>query len=129
MVFRERTMIPALDPTNGPDRAELRESVHNDSVTFFLVRWFEAHHDSHDRDHLHRPICPGPLHVNHCLWAYAKTQSPRRSVPQNWTASQRKAYYGLIFPQNVLNKVNMTPCFVGGGLQTGINWLESVTLI
>ena len=124
-----KVLIPALDPANVPDRTELRESVHNDSVTFFMVRWFEAHHDSHDRDHLHRPICPGPLHVNHCLWTYANTQSPRRSVPLNWTASQRKAYYGLIFPQNVLNKVNMTPCFVGGGLQTGINWLESVTLI
>ena len=101
-------MIPALDPTNGPDRAELRESVHNDSVTFFLVRWFEAHHDSHDRDHLHRPIHPGSLHVNHCLWEYAKTQSPRRSVPRDWTASQRKTYYGLIFPQNVLNNSTLT---------------------
>jgi hypothetical protein len=121
--------IPALDPAISPDTAELRDSVHNDAVTFFLVRWFQAHHDSHQRDHLNRPICPGPLRLNHCLWEYAKTPSPRRSVPQEWTVDQKHAYYGLIFPQNVINKVNMSPCFIRGGLETGNNWLESVTLI
>ena len=126
--------IPALDPANAaaandPHKTELRSSVHNDSITFFLVRWFEPHHTSHERDQLNRPVCPGPLHVNHCLWTYAKTQSPRRSVPQYWTVNKRYAYYGLILPQNVLNRVNMTPCFVGAGVRTGIDWLESVTLI
>ena len=124
-----RVAIPALDWSNPPEKSALRALVHNDSITFFLVRWFEPHPTSHERDHLHRPICPGPLHINHCLWTYAKTPSPRRSVPHYWTVNQRYAYYGLIFPQNVLKRVNITPCFVGGGERTGIDWLESVTVI
>ena len=122
-------IIPAQDPVNAPEMTEFRESVHNDSITFFLVRWFEPHHDSHERDHLNRPICPGPLHINHCLWTYAKTPSARLSVPRHWTLDQRYAYYGLIFPNNVLTKVNITPCYLGGSVNTGIDWLESVTLI
>ena len=124
-----QVVIPALDPALAPDKTELRGSIHNDSITFFLVRWFEPHHDSHERDHLNRPICPGPLYINHCLWKYAKTHSARRSVPLHWNIDQRYAYYGLIFPHNVINKVNMTPCFVGGTVQTSIDWLQTVTLL
>ena len=126
--------IPALDPERFPGRAEedLRTAVKNDSITFFLVRWFEPHILSHERDLLGRPICPGPLHINHCLWTYAKTSEPRRSLPpstRSWSASQKRAYYGLIFPDNVLNRVNMTPCFISGSEDTGDDWLETVTLI
>ena len=126
--------IPALNPLSYPDSTypqckELRESVRDNSITFFLVRWFEPHPSSHERDHLHRPICPGPLHINHCLWTYAKTPTVRQSVPRNWTVTQRYAYYGLIFPQNVLHKVNLTPCFIDGSVLNTKDWLETVTLI
>ena len=124
-----RTTIPALDPVAFPDTKDFRESFHDGSITFFLVRWFEAHPVSHERDHLHRPICPGPLHINHCLWTYAKTTNARQSVPHTWGLHQRYAYYGLIFPQNIIDKVNITPCFLSGSTDTGNDWLESVTLI
>ena len=42
---------------------------------------------------------------------------------------QKNAYYGLVFPQNILNKVNMSPCYVHGSVSLGCSWLESVTLI
>ena len=122
--------IPALfDPDHDPADAEIRNSVRNDSITFFLVRWFEPHHLSHERDQMNRPVCPGPLHINHCLWRYAKTPAPRQSVPHHWSAAERHAYYGLILPQNVLNRVNITPIFVNNTVNTGIDWLETVTLI
>lgn len=121
--------IPALDPVNAPEKKEFRKSVHKNSITFFLVRWFAPHESSNERDHLNRPMCPGPLHINHCLWTYAKTQSARRSVPRSWAVPQRFAYYGLIFPQNILNRVNMTPCFLIDSAHTGTDWLETVTLI
>ena len=127
-----RVRIPALvDPalSNTPENTQLRESVHNDSITFFLVRWFEPHQSSHERDLQHRPICPGPLHINHCLWTYAVTPTVRQSVPRNWSFNQKHAYYGLLFPQNVVSRVNMTPCYIDGSANTGNHWLESVTLI
>ena len=124
--------IPAMNPVDTPFREEFRKACHKDSITFFLVRWFEPHPDSHERDDLHRPICPGPLHINHCLWRYAKTPTVRQSLPRSassWTSDQKHAYYGLIFPHNVLNKVDMTPCFLNGSTDTGNTWLESVTLL
>ena len=125
--------MPALDPIVTPYRKEFRNACHHDSITFFLVRWFEPHPDSHERDDLNRPICPGPLHINHCLWTYAKTMTARQSLPRlrttSWTRTQKRAYYGLIFPHNVLNKVNITPCFLNGSTDTGNTWLESVTLL
>ena len=123
---------PALDPVLTPYRKEFRNACHHDSITFFLVRWFEPHPDSQERDDLNRPICPGPLHINHCLWTHAKTPTRRQSLPrsaESWTSTQKRAYYGLIFPHNVLNKVNMTPCFRDGSTDTGNTWLESVTLL
>jgi hypothetical protein len=121
--------IPALDPVRSPDKQELRDSVHNHSVSFFLVRWYEPHQDSHQRDRLNRPICPGPLDINHCVWTFAKTPSPRQSVPRHRAVSVRYAYYGLIFPQNVVNKVNIAPIFVRDTTNTGVDWLQTVTLI
>ena len=106
--------LPPLD-----NYKQLRESIHDDSITFFLVHWFEPHQSSHERDHLHRPICPGPLHINHCVWTYSVTPSARRSVPQDWMYHQRHAYYGLIFPHNVVHRVNITACFIDGSTSTG----------
>ena len=112
---------PALDPVLTPYRKEFRNACHHDSITFFLVRWFEPHPDSQERDDLNRPICPGPLNINHCLWTYVKAPTRRQSLPrsaESWTSTQKRAYYGLIFPHNILNKVNMTPCFRDGSTNT-----------
>ena len=51
------------------------------------------------------------------------------SGTHDWPAAERYAYYGLILPQNVLNKVNIAPIFVHDTVNTGIDWLETVTLI
>ena len=126
-------VIPALDPVAFPESNDFRDAFHDGSITFFLVRWFDPHPTCHQRDHLHRPICPGPLRINHCLWTYSKTSRTRQSLPRSclsWSNSQKRAYYGLIYPVNVLNKVNMTPVFRHGSVDIDTDdWLESVTLI
>ena len=127
-------VIPALDPVAFPETNDLRDAFHDGSMTFFLVRWFDPHPTCHQRDHLHRPICPDPLHTNHCLWTYSKADRARQSLlPRtclSWSNSQKRAYYGLIYPNTVLNKVNMTPCFRHGSVDIDTDdWLESVTLI
>ena len=129
--------IPAMDHVaypveTFPDLHDLRSEVRDNSITFFLIRWFEPHEDSHERDQRNRPICPGPLHINHCLWSYAKTDITRPSLPRsasNWTRVQKYAYYGLIFPSNVLELVNMTPVFLRDSVEHGNDWLETVTVI
>ena len=125
--------IPALDPVSAPDRQEFCDSFVNDLITFVLVRWFEPYPQSVERDCLHRPVCPPPLHINHFLWRYAKTATVRQSLPRritpSWSRAQKHTYYGLILPVNISNLVNMTPCYLGSGVETGVDWLESVTLI
>ena len=49
-----------------------------DSLTFVLGRFFSPHPSAVNRDSLHRPVCPGPLSLNHCLWTYAKSSSDRQ---------------------------------------------------
>ena len=56
--------IPALDPVSAPDRQEFCDSFVNDLITFVLVRWFEPYPQSVERDRLHRPVCPPPLHAH-----------------------------------------------------------------
>ena len=111
----------------------MRSSVKNDSLTFVVIRWFEPHRHSVERDQMRRPICPGPLHINHCLWTYAKTPEPRRSLrpttSASWSETQKRVYYGLILPKNVLHRVNMSPCFIDGSDDFGNDWLQSVTVI
>ena len=51
-----------------------------DALTFALVRWFTAHPSAVDRDSLCRPVCPGPLKFNHCLWTFATSDRPRRMM-------------------------------------------------
>jgi|TARA_B110000037_G_scaffold33847_1_gene40854 hypothetical protein len=56
-------------------------------VTFVLVRWFSPHPDATERDSQMRPVCPGPLGVNHCKYVRAKTTRARRCISDNasWT--------------------------------------------
>ena len=148
--------LPWLQPVGedplDPVFEELRSFVHNDSMILTLVRWFEPHELSRERDNKHRPICPWPLNINHCLWKRAKTPAPRKMLFRHKNTTrvfttqrhrfgdtqevqdatfndQKNAYYGLVFPQNIVNKVNMSPCFVHGSVSTGCSWLETVTVL
>ena len=137
-----RTEIP------NPKDTELRSNIVNDSVTYCLVRWFEPH-DTVQRDSDRRPMCPGPLHINHCCWRYAKTSEPRRVIEDvqadlrqkymfgptqqtrdNYISYIKNAYYGLIYPNNIVDIANMTPTFHPGSVKPNKNvWLQSVTII
>ena len=44
--------------------------------------------------------------------------------------SERRAYYGLVLPANIVSTCNMCPVFVPGTSEPdNTTWLESVTLI
>ena len=120
----------------------------NDSITYCLVRWFEPH-DTFQRDDEHRPMCQGPLHINHCLWRYSKTDRPRAVIMDAESVNRQKilfgstqrervdllahvqhAYYGLITPNNIVNIAHMTPTFHPGTDKPNKKvWLQSVTII
>ena len=117
-----------------------------------LVRWYEAHPDAWERDDMCRPLCPGPLRHNHCLWRYAVTQQPRRimtsqdgtpseifrsqqdifgsdtrTINLRWSDEQH-AYYGLVSPSSVLSTVSMSREYDGNSMSHSDTWLETVTI-
>ena len=125
--------------------------TYTDESYFILVRWFEAHPDAWERDKLCRPLCPGPLRHNHCLWRYAVTQRPRRimtsqdgapsqvfrsqqdifgpndrTVNLRWSEEQH-AYYGLVSPSSVLSTVRLE--YDGDSMSRSDTWLETVTIL
>ena len=131
-------------PRQRPDAPDRRVLV--------LVRWFSAHADSWERDSLRRPLCPGPLSVNNCLWAYSRTPTPRRALCDQgggqpsqgfreharacginnlmdvWNR-EKHAYYGFIKPDSIASKVNMAPTFQRGtAIPDYSRWLETVTM-
>ena len=66
----------------------ITKRVHEDSLTFVLGRWFEPHPNARERDKQFRPICPGMLHINHCLWRFAIARKHRRALSrQNGTTT------------------------------------------
>ena len=91
--------------------------------TYALVRWLEPHPDAWERDIDRRPVCPGPLHINNCLWRYALSDDPRKSLNvelfRTRCAAQKNlfgttemeqdrcreqelhAYYGLVTPESI----------------------------
>ena len=132
----------------------LLERVRHDSLTFVIGRWLEPHRDAVERDAESRPICPGPLHINHCLWRYARASRDRRALvtrtghrtaavqsqlrtfgqttvsQNNCLLSEIRAYYGLVLPNNIVSTCNMCPVFVPGTSNPDYTtWLETVTLI
>ena len=124
-----------------------------DKLNFFLVRWLEPHPRSWEHDSLGRPLCPGPLRLNNCLWRYAKTTRPRRSMIQptgevsrafddyrhlfgetptkqreRWTR-EKCAYYGLVVPENILDTMYMCNTFVDNTSRPDPdNWLQTVNM-
>ena len=124
-----------------------------DCLTMILGRYFSPHHRAIDRDDLDRPICPGPLSLNHCLWKYARSYYPRRilkergsSVPTTFFETQRfifgstpqlqdrrwrddvHAYLCLHFPADIHKRVYMTREYHNDTLQHSNTWLETVIL-
>ena len=129
--------------------------LHNnkDSMHLLLGRFYEAHPRAISRDSEHRPVCPGPLHVNNCLWRYAKTDKPRAVIAtadgcpassylnQIWMFGQsaheqheswlqeRHAYYTFIHPLEIKARSNMTPLFEHHSTKYNDEWMETVTMI
>ena len=126
-----------------------------DVLDLLLGRYFSAHRTTHTiRDDLSRPVCPGPLHLNHCLWTYSRSARGRASVKKpdgtfsnafnqqrhlfgRTVREQREkahldshAYYCLVDPSSICNTVHMCPQFVEDtSTHDYSSWLQTVTLI
>ena len=134
--------------------ADAKGKIENDSLTFAIVRWFQPHETVIERDESHRPVCPGPLRINHCLWKYAVTPTPRRilvnpdgsktrgflsqkqlfgtspSEQHERFQSEKRAYFGLVSPCSVLHTSNMCPIFKYNTSEFDESvWLETVTSV
>ena len=122
--------------------------------TLALVRWFEPHSSCPQRDPQHRPVCPHPLSINHCLWRYTKSPNPRRAIVTRTGAPtaafrrqsymfgntpseqlrtlelEKRSYFDLVHPYSITEKVNMTPCFESdtSAFDT-TTWIQTVVLI
>ena len=115
--------------------APVTADVDSGTLTFVLGRWFQAHPHSTERDNCSRPVCPGPLHINNCLWQYSKTTNFRltlcsrngdpnphfiaqhtnlgltRREAQSHVESNKHAYFGIWVQNRIVSNVNMSPVF------------------
>lgn len=133
----------------------VREDFDEDgSVTFILGRWFAPHDSVFERDSCHRPICPGPLHINHCLWKYACADNSRPALvkpdgqptelfdrqyalfgrtmheARSTLQHEKLAYFCLLSHNNVISVANMCPAFVPNtSTPDPRTWLQSVTVL
>ena len=129
-------------------------SIMHNTMTLVLGRWFAPHPTSVQRDSGALPICSGPLYINHCLWTYARTPTPRRSLccrdgrvsdiytkqkhlfgstpieqRSQWQL-QKHAYYCLLHPRSIVSTINMSPGFIPGTSDPDYtSWLHTVTMI
>ena len=118
-----------------------------DTRDLVLIRWMSPHPDSVERDEVYRPVCPGPLRINNCLWQYSKTPEPRLCMTRqifrrhrqlfgdreedqhNVRQNELHAWYGLIEPVNVEETMNMCPVFQRGSSELDPQqWLQTVTM-
>jgi len=84
-----------LPPTFHPLLTSDSPTGNQDSVVLALVRWLEPHATAIDRDSLHRPVCPPPLHLNHCLWSFALSRRRRPACRGPEFARQLHFFPGL----------------------------------
>ena len=143
-----------LLPFPTPPRVRQAIDADTDEITFVIGRWFEPHPDARSRDNLYRPICPGPLSINHCLWTYASTSTARQSLSKSngepcaiykeqkqlfgqtvteqtkrW-ALDRHAWFGIFTPDRIVQTENMCPAFVQGSTSIDYGtWLHTVIMI
>lgn len=125
----------------------------DDDLSLVLVRWLEPHPEARERDDDKLPVCPGPLHINNCLWSYAKSSQARRSLvalsgrPSRAFANQKllfaatrpeqrlcwerekHAYYGLVQTDNILHTENMCTIFEPNSAKPRYGvWLHTVRM-
>lgn len=146
-------VVDVLDTMNATLPEDMADEVQEDCIDFVLVRYFSPHPSAYERDTDLRPICPGPLRLNHCLWKFSKSNQFRRSMcnadgtPNRYFAEQghifgttetqrsktfaeeKCAYFGLLSPRNVERTVHMTPEFVDDTMSLSDTWIETVTLM
>lgn len=152
VMFLKVSNLEAADFDIPPDVAEDLDG--DGSVTFVLGRWFAPHDSVFERDSCHRPICPGPLHINHCLWKYARSDHDRpalvkpggqptplfdeqytlfgRTMPEARATLQleKRAYFCLLSHKNIIDVMNMCPVFVPNtSVPDPRAWLQSVTVL
>lgn len=129
---------------------------HNYAEDLVLVRWLEPHASVWQRDESGLPLCPGPLHINNCLWRYARTARPRRvfvgshnvrirsyafrrqkcmfgstdtEISQRYD-QEKFAYYGLVEPGNIVCSLNMCNTFEPDTATPVYDtWLHTVNMI
>ena len=124
------------------------------SLTLILGRWLAPHDTVFERDSCNRPICPGPLHINHCLWKYASAGRRRAALvtpagpptglfnrqfhyfgptlqqAKKTLKEEERAYFGLLSPTNVKETVTMCPAFVPNtSIPDPNTWLQTVTVL
>ena len=126
-----------------------------DSHSYALIRWLQPHPDSWERDTLGRPVCPGPLLVNNCLWEYSNTPRPRRAMvsardvnrpslsfirhkhffgatanEQNSRRRQEQsAFYALVRTDTIKDTLNMCQCFQNNSSTFDCQtWLQTVVV-
>ena len=128
--------------------------LQNDTLTFILLRYFTPHPSAFERDTQYRPVCPGPLRLNHCLWTFSKSTRYRLSMcnedgtmndsferqrhvfgvteqqQRKCFEDEKKAYFGVLTPRSIKRECNMTPEFCGDNkIEFSGVWIETVTLI
>jgi len=132
---------------------EVAGRIHQDTLTFVIGRWFGPHPLVIERDDKFRPVCPGELHINHCLRSYSVTSTDRRSLftrggecavqahqfrifgktiqeQRACMDNERRAYYCLVFPDTIVNTASMCTLFLPGTSQPDLSrWLQTVTLV
>ena len=124
-----------------------------DSLTFLLGRYFSPHPQATERDTHHRPICPGPLGLNHCLWKYAEASQSRSMLadpdtgePSRYYNNQKyifgttphqqicrfrsevNAYFCVHLCSEIERRSHMTREYRDNTLEYSDTWLETVTL-
>ena len=142
ILFLTVTNLSALRPTGV------------NTLTCVIGRWFQPHSSISVRDSNNRPICPGPLQTNHCLWQYARTTRPRKALQgrngRPCPAFQRQrrlfganreeqleryerdkhAYFCLLDTDSIIGTQNMCHEFIADTSKPDYTrWLQSVTLI
>ena len=141
--LRSRFSLLPIKDEISPDR--------NGSITYILARWLSPHNTAVMRDPQCRPICPGPLWFNHCLWSYAVSKRPRKMMVDSrgkpstsftqageifgkdtttrtsiWQ-SEKNAYYALIAPSSVVTTANISREYKESSMEFSEVWLQTIT--
>ena len=136
-----------------PEKVRSAMDEPTDSVTCLVGRYFSPHPEAVDRDLQKRPICPGPLKLNHCLWTYAVAARARQILLQpngqpttffndqgymfgSDPAQQRRrlldethAYLCIHFTSEIHERAQMSREYRDDTLTYSDVWLQSIVLV